>query len=151
AEQLGELTWWNTLPVRRGEQEEAIDRAELVARRVDGRVSLVALVDTLFPVDHLVEQFPTGSCDERRQVPRPPYVLARYTPGRLVLEIAPGRFAELPTSLLRALHTGRLAEGLTLGWDQLVGGDLVELERVSRAKGVSEEFLPSFRVRTLQP
>ncbi|MCY2987579.1 MAG: hypothetical protein NTY19_06910 [Planctomycetota bacterium] len=152
AEALRNLSWRDVSADRKDSSPQTIDpldRAWLLARRVNGRISLTAQADTPFPVDHLAEQFPTR--DSPNGPVRQSYVVAVNRAGRLILELAPGRYVELPTGLLRQLFSGQLGPGLELGWESLDRGDVMEIERVPAAEDSTAEYLPPFRVVQVHP
>ncbi len=144
---LAKRSWRNTFL---GEKLATIEDADIVARRSGSWASFTRLAEHPFPVDHLVEQFPPERSGRRTKAVSRSFVVARAEPERLILELAPGRYAELPTSLIRPLHDGQLQPGLALDWSRLARGDRLQLERCA-AEDTSEELLPNFRVRTLDP
>jgi len=133
--------------------DHGIDRALLIARTLpEEGLSLTSMAERPLPVDHLVEQLAelrAASKGAGRERTRPrSFVVARSEPGRLILEIAPGRYAELPTALMRPLFSdGTLGEGLTLSWERLAAGDELSLELLISPD--RDAFLPRFRVLDL--
>lgn len=120
--------------------------------KAEDRVSLTAMAERPFPVDHLVEQFAVPGPERRgrslRLAPVRSFVVAGVQRECLILEIAPGRYAELPVALIRPLHSdGKLARGLALSWDPLAPGDELSLELLPSTD--SDAFLPRFRVKEL--
>jgi hypothetical protein len=64
---------------------------------------------------------------------------------RLVIEIAPSRFAELPTALIIPMHCEIMRKNLRFDLARLRAGDIVALELVVPRGGV-DEFIPRFRI-----
>ncbi len=133
-----------------GDKLATVEQADVVARRAGSRASFTRLAEHPFPVDHLVEQFPPERSGRRAQSVARSFVVAGAERERLIVELAPGRYAELPTSLIQSLHDGRLLPALALDWSRLERGDRLLLERRT-AGGSSEELLPQFRVGRLDP
>lgn len=109
-----------------------------------GRVSLTRQARWPLPPDHLAEQFAEGG--KRRLT----FVVAGAAPGRIVLEVAPGRYAELPTSLVEPLRDERFAPGHGLTGALLSAGDLVTVERAADREDAFHG-IPRFRVVELRP
>jgi hypothetical protein len=107
-----------------------------------GAASLTGMAEHPFPVDHLVEQFGANP----QPAPVLELVVAGTGHGRIVFEIAPGRYAELPTALIAPFHgtAEDLIQGNVVSWSRLAGGDEVLLEALPGKD--HDEFLPRFRI-----
>ena len=123
-------------------EEESLAGGQIIATGRDGRFSLTRSAAHPYPVDHLVEQFglekKTGTLV---------FTVAQADRNRVVLEIAPGRYVEVPALMIESLTSDRLASGLRLDWSWLSEGDRVHLElRPSR----THPYLPNVAVQRVE-
>ncbi len=68
----------------------------------------------------------------------------------MILECAPGRYVELPTTLLLPDQSGNLRQGLTPYWGTLARGDLLSLELNYSREATAEGLFPSIRVLSVR-
>jgi hypothetical protein len=140
---VARLRWRNRVP-EGDEPLESIAQSDVIGvLRPGGRVSLTAQAEWCFPVDHLREQFAGKSAGA---APRAQwFVVAAAKPDGLVLEVAPGRYAELPASLVApGVLDARLAVP-RIDLAALAPGDQVTLAPV-RPDRMRQVVLPPFRI-----
>jgi hypothetical protein len=122
--------------------EQDLDRATVVAVEHNDRTSLVRSAIRPFPVDHLIEQFGIDRESETLV-----FTVAGSDPGRVILEVAPGRYVELPATMIESLSRLELAEGRSFDWSWLSAGDRLHLSlRPSR----NHPYLPNVVVRRVE-
>lgn len=142
AEALTAMRWRDTA----GGAEQSAATAAIVAA-VDPQTqwpSLTRQAEWPLPPDHLAEQFADDG--ERRLT----FAVARSAPGCAILEVAPGRYAELPMSLVEPLRDTRFAPGHGLTGELLAAGDLVTIKRAPDQED-GFQGIPRFRVVDLRP
>jgi hypothetical protein len=126
------------------ERWKTIRNAQVIARCSGNQTSLTEFATLPCPVDHLIEQY--GNVSSRW------FIVACAEAEHLILEVAPGRYAELPTVLLEPLHDrGQLRDGLILNWMWLKAGDKIQLTMLTPLRSRDVEILPNFRVMGVIP
>jgi hypothetical protein len=141
--QLPEWRWRDFGDYEQGVDERSIDTGLVVAELIDGSPSLTVAARRPCPVDHLVEQFGEDARDRF-------FIVAAADSERLVLEVAPGRYAELPALMIEPLAGARFASGLSAHWSWLRPGDRLKLRLLPAAQG-KHPYLPNFKIVRVEP
>lgn len=133
---LAEWSWRDT-----AERTGNVGTSVVIARTLgDEAVSFTAAAHAPLPPDHIVEQFgPSPQPGDRKR-----FAVATADRWRVVLEIAPGRYATLHTRMI----VPRFREQCVAprAWEKLGPGDVVMIEVTEPNESQPHPFLPSFRL-----
>jgi len=130
----------------------AIGNTDVIVAPAANGVSFTGRAMQPYPVDHLIEQFSNdrgqtqmGPTAERREFP-----VVSGGADRALLEVAPGRYAELPRLMLLAKHDASPRSDHPMALDLLVCGDVVQLQVVP-PRDLGEAMLPNLRLTGIDP
>ena len=145
---LKTIQWRNTTQ-HHARPKECIDNSLIIGTKQNKRISFTKASSSPLPVEHLFEQF-SIDITQKGGMEKLTYVIANATNERLILEIAPGRYVELPTILLKSMYPKGNFKNRKMNWECLKKGDKITIKLISISDFELSKYFQNINVCLIQ-